>query len=168
MVVTLTNDDGTTQDVSTTSNWLSSDTSVATVTPGGVVTTISPGATHLSTFYQNASQGFDIQVVPVTTTFIGTLQSSDGRNGTFSVVVQGATDPTSNTVSSQVAGTINVQGSLIHVSGFFESLTGAITFSGAEVPYRFSGVVANGSLTASFTAPDGVTGVIASASSTVS
>jgi hypothetical protein len=105
--------------------------------------------------------------VPVTTTFTGVLRSSDGRNGTFTVVVHSATDVTPNSVSSQVTGTLLIQGNPIAVSGFFEALTGAITFSGAEVPLRFNGVVSNGALTASFTAPNDVTGVIASTSTVV-
>src|SRR5262245_37020738 len=44
MTAMITNDDGTTLDVTTSSTWLSSDTSVATVTSKGVVTTIAPGA----------------------------------------------------------------------------------------------------------------------------
>jgi hypothetical protein len=168
MVAIITNDDGTTQDVTRTSTWVSSNPSVAAVTPNGVVTTIAAGPTHLTAAYQTTNQGFDIDVVPVTTTFAGTLQSSDDRNGTFTVVVQGATDPTPNSVSAQVAGTLKVQGDTITVTGFFEALTGAISLTGVEVPYRFAGVVSNGALTASFTAPNGVTGVIASASTTVS
>jgi hypothetical protein len=164
----ITNDDGTTQDVTKTSSWLTSDPSVATVTASGVVTTVNPGSTHLTAVYQTTTQGFDLAVAPVTTTFRGVLQSSDGRNGTFTVVVHSGTAPTVNTVSSQVSGTLLVQGSPINVSGFFESLTGAITFSGVEAPYRFDGVVSNGGLTANFTGPNGATGVIASSSTTVS
>ena len=167
MRATITNDDGTTQDVTTTSTWLSSDPSVASITASGVVTTIAPGATHLTAVYQTTTQGFDIAVAPVTTTFAGTLQSSDNRNGTFIVVVHSPVDPTPNAVSAQVTGTLRIQDNTIAVTGFFESLTGAITFSGAEASYRFNGVVANGALTANFTAPDDVTGVIASTSTTV-
>ena len=164
----ITNDDGTTQDVTNSSTWLSSDTSVATVTSNGVVTTIAPGATHFTAVYQTTTQGFDIAVAPITTTFTGTLQSSDNQNGTFTVVVHGAIDPTPNSVSAQVTGTLRIQGNTIAVTGFFESLTGAITFSGSETAYRFDGVVANGALTAGFTAPNEVSGVIASTSTTVS
>jgi hypothetical protein len=88
--------------------------------------------------------------------------------GTFNVIVHSAVDPTPNSVSSQVTGTLRIQDDTLTVTGFFESLTGAITFSGAEAPYRFNGVVANGALTASFTAPNEVTGVIASTSTSVS
>jgi hypothetical protein len=84
------------------------------------------------------------------------------------VVVHSATDVTPNSVSSQVTGTLLIQGNTIAVSGFFESLTGAITFTGAEVPLRFNGVVSNGTLTGTFTGPNNVTGVIASTSTTVS
>jgi len=168
MNATIVNDDGTTQDVTGTSTWLSSDTSVATITSKGVVTTITPGATHLTAVYQTTTQGFDIGVAPVTTTFAGLLQSSDNRNGTFTVIVHSAIDPTPNAVSSQVTGILQIQGATIAVSGLFESLSGAISLTGTEIPYRFDGVVANGVLTANFTAPDGVTGVIASTSTTVS
>lgn len=168
MVAIITNADGTTQDVTKSSTWLSSDTLVATVTPSGVVTTIAAGPTHLTAVYQTTAQGFDVEVVPVTTTFAGTLQSSDGRNGTFAITVHGATDPTPNAVSAQVEGTLRIQGDTVAVTGFFESLTGAISFAGTDVPYRFDGVVSNGALTASFTAPNGITGVIASSSTTVS
>jgi len=168
MNATIINDDGTTQDVTGTSTWLSSDTSVATVTTKGVITTITPGATHLTAVYQTTTQGFDIAVAPVTTTFAGPLQSSDNRNGTFTVIVHCAVDPTPNSVTSQVSGTLQVQGSTISVTGLFESLSGAISLTGIEIPYRFDGVVANGVLTANFTAPDGVSGVIASSSTTVS
>src|SRR5262249_57786185 len=123
--------------------------------------------THLSAAYQTENQGFDINVVPVTTTFTGGLQSSDGRNGTFTVVVHSATDLTPNTISSDVSGSLLIQGTVITVSGFFEALTGAITFTGNEVAYRFNGVVSNGSLNASFTAPNNVTGVINSSQTTV-
>ena len=167
MSAIITNADGTTQDVTKTSIWQASDPSVAAITTDGVVTTIAPGSVHLSAAYQTTNQGFDINVVPVTTTFTGTLQSSDGQNGTFTVVVHSATDLTPNSVSSQVTGTLQIQGNTITVSGFFESLTGAITFSGAEVPYRFNGVVSNGG-DGDFTAPNDVTGVIASTSTTVS
>jgi len=169
MNATIINGDGTTQDVTGTSTWLSSDTSVATITTKGVVTTIAPGATHLTAVYQTTTQGFDIAVTPVTTTFAGLLQSSDNRNGTFTVTVHSAIDPTPNAVSSQVGGTLQIQsGATIAVSGLFESLSGAISLTGTEIPYRFDGVVANGVLTGNFTAPDGVTGVIASTSTTVS
>jgi hypothetical protein len=168
MNATIINDDGTTQDVTGTSTWLSSDTSVATVTSKGVVITIAPGATHLTAVYQTTTQGFDIGVAPVTTTFVGLLQSSDNRNGTFTVIVHSAIDPTPNAVSSQVSGTLQIQGATVVVSGLFESLSGAISLTGTEIPYRFDGVVANGVLTANFTAPDGVSGVIASTSTTVS
>ena len=103
----------------------------------------------------------------LTTTFTGPLQSSDGRNGTFTIVVHSATDLTPNTISSEVSGSLQVQGAVITVSGFFESLTGAMTFTGNEVPYRFSGAVSNGSLNASFTAPNSVTGVVTSTQTTV-
>jgi hypothetical protein len=168
MVAIITNADGTTQDVTKSSTWLSSDTLVATVTPSGVVTTIAAGPTHLTAVYQTTAQGFDVEVVPVTTTFAGTLQSSDGRNGTFAITVHGATDPTSNAVSALVDGTLRIQGDTVAVTGFFESLTGAISFTGTDVPYRFDGVVWNGALTARFTAPNSITGVIASSSTTIS
>ena len=167
MSAIITNADGSTQDVTKTSIWQASDPSVAVITANGVVTTIAPGSVHLSAAYQATNQGFDINVVPVTTTFTGTLQSSDGRNGTFTVVVHGATDPTPNSVSSQVTGSLQIQGTTVAVNGFFESLTGAISLEGVEVPYRFEGTVTNGVLTANFTAPNGVTGVIASTSTTV-
>ena len=112
--------------------------------------------------------GLRIAVAPITTTFTGTLQSSDNRNGTFTVTVQSAIDPTPKSVSAQVTGTLRIQDDTIAVTGFFESLTGAITFSGSEASYRFDGVVTNGALTASFTAPNEVSGVIASTSTTVS
>src|SRR5262249_17980940 len=142
--------------------------SVGVITSDGVVTTVSPGSTHLSAAYQIENQGFDINVVSVTTTFTGPLQSSDGRNGTFTVIVHSATDVTPNTISSEVSGALQIQGgTATTLSGFFEALTGAITFTGNEVPYRFSGVVSNGTLNASFTAPNGVSGVIASTHTTV-
>jgi len=168
MTATIINDDGTTQDVTKSSTWLSSDTSVATVTSNGVVTTVAPGATHLTAVYQTTTQGFDIGVAPITTTFTGTLQSSDNRNGTFTVVVHGAIDPTPNSISAQVSGTLRIQDDTVAVTGVFESLTGAITFSGSEAAYRFNGVVTNGALAAGFTAPNEVSGVIASTSTTVS
>jgi Bacterial Ig-like domain (group 2) len=168
MTAMITNDDGTTQDVTKSSTWLSSDSSVATVTSKGVVTTVAPGATHLTAVYQTTTQGFDIAVAPITTTFTGTLQSSDNRNGTFTLIVYSAIDPTPNSVSAQVTGTLRIQDDTIAVTGFFESLTGAITFSGSEAAYRFNGAVANGALAASFTAPNEVSGVIASTSTTVS
>jgi Big-like domain-containing protein len=167
MSAIITNADGTTQDVTNSSIWQSSDSSVAVITANGVVTTIAPGSVHVSAAYQTENQGFDINVVPETTTFTGVLQSSDGRNGTFTLVVHSATDPTSNTISSQVTGTLQIQGSTIDVTGFFESLTGAITFQGVEVPYRFDGTVSNGALTATFTGPNNVTGAIASGAETV-
>jgi len=167
MSAIITNADGTTQDVTKNTIWQSSDPSVAVVTSNGVVTTVAPGATHLSAAYQTENQGFDINVAPVTTTFTGPLQSSDGRNGTFTVVVHSATDLTPNTISSEVSGSLQVQSAVITVSGFFESLTGAMTFTGNEVPYRFSGAVSNGSLNASFTAPNNVTGVVTSTQTTV-
>jgi hypothetical protein len=140
---------------------------VATVTGSGVVTTIARGSTHLTAVYQTTSQGFDLEIAPVTTTFAGMLQSSDGRDGTFSLVVHGAIDPTSNIVSAEVSGALQIQGGSVAVSGFYESLTGAIEFSGAELSYRFSGTVSNGVLDAGFTGPDGETGVIASTSMAV-
>lgn len=167
MSAIVTNSDGTTQDVTKNTIWQSSDPSVAVVTSNGVVTTVATGSTHLSAAYQSENEGFDINVVPVTTIFRGPLQSSDGRNGTFTVVVHSATDVTPNTISSDVSGSLQIQGSVVTVSGFFEALTGAITFAGNEVAYRFNGVVSNGTLNASFTAPNGVTGVIASAQTTV-
>jgi hypothetical protein len=167
MSAIITNSDGTTQDVTKNTIWQSSDPSVAVVTSSGVVTTVASGATHLSAAYSTENQGFDINVVPVTTTFTGTVQSSDGRNGTFTVVVHSATDLTPNTISSEVSGLLQIQGTATTVSGFFESLTGALTFTGNEVPYRFNGVVSNGSLNGSFTAPNNVTGVMASTHTTV-
>jgi len=167
MSAIVTNSDGTTQDVTKNTIWQSSNPSVAVVTSNGVVTTVAPGATHLSAAYQTENQGFDINVVPVTTTFAGAVQSSDGRNGTFAVVVHSATDLTLNTISSEVSGSLQIQDTVITVSGFFEALTGAITFTGNEVPYRFNGVVSNGSLNATFTAPNSVTGVMTSTQTTV-
>jgi len=167
MSAIIVNDDGTTQDVTKSSTWLSSNPSVATVTGSGVVTTIARGSTHLTAVYQTTSQGFDLEIAPVTTTFAGMLQSSDGRDGTFSLVVHGAIDPTSNIVSAEVSGALQIQGGSVAVSGFYESLTGAIEFSGAELSYRFSGTVSNGVLDAGFTGPDGETGVIASTSMAV-
>ena len=168
MTAMITNEDGTTQDVTASSTWLSSDTSVATVTSQGVVTTIAAGSTHLTAVYQTTTQGFDIAIVPITTTFAGVLQSSDNRTGTFAVIVHGAVDPSPNAVSSQVTGTLRIQDDTIAVTGFFESLTGAITFSGIEASYRFNGVVTNGTLTATFTAPNEATGAITSTSTSVS
>ena len=167
MTAMITNDDGTTQDVTASSTWLSSDASVATVTSQGVVTTIAPGATHLTAVYQTTTHGFDLVIAPVTTTFAGVLQSSDNRVGTFTVIVHSAVAPTPNAVSSQVTGTLRIQGDTITVTGFFESLTGAITFSGNETSYRFTGAVANGTLTATFTTPNEATGAITSTSTSV-
>jgi hypothetical protein len=167
MSAIITNSDGTTQDVTKNTIWQSSDPSVAVVTSNGVVTTVARGSTHLSAAYQAENEGFDINVVPVTTTFTGPMQSSDGRNGAFTVVVHSATDATPNTISSQVSGSLQVQGSTTTVNGFFEALTGTITFAGNEVPYRFNGVVSNGALNASFTGPNSATGVIASTQTTV-
>lgn len=162
MTAIVTNSDGTTQDVTKSTIWQSSDPSVAVVTSDGVVITVAAGSTHLSAAFAPENQNFDINVVPETTIFTGPLQSSDGRNGTFSVVVHSGTDVTPNTISSNVSGSLLIQGSLITVTGFFEAMTGAITFSGNEVAYRFTGVVSSGVLNASFTVPNNVTGVIAS------
>jgi Big-like domain-containing protein len=167
LIAIITNDDGTTQDVTKSSTWVTSDPSVATVTSNGVITTTAPGSAHITAFYQTTNAGFDIAVAPVTTTFDGVLQGSDGRNGTFRLIIRGATDPTINIVSSEVSGTITFGGEATTVTGFFESLTGAISFAGVERAYRFSGVVANGVLNASFTGPDEVSGVVASTSVTI-
>jgi len=168
MSAIITNEDGTTQDVTKTSTWLSSDTTVATITSAGVVTTITPGHTHLTAVYQTTNQGFDLDVVPVTTTLTGFLRESDGLNGIFSIIVHSATDQTPNTVSAQVSGTFQIGNGTVTVSGFFESLTGAITFSGGDMPYRFDGAITNGVLNATFAGPNGITGVIASTSLNVS
>src|SRR5262245_36357878 len=116
MSAVITNADGTTQDVTKNTIWQSSDPSVAVVTSNGVVTTVAPGSTHLSAAYQTENQGFNINVAPVTTTFMGPLQISDGRNGTFTVVVHSATDLTLNTISSEVSGSLQIQGSIITVT----------------------------------------------------
>ena len=102
----ITNADGTTQDVTKTSIWQASDPSVAAVTADGVLTTIAPGSVHLSAAYQTTNQGFDINVVPVTTTFTGALQSSNGQTARsrLSSTARRMSRPTA--VSSQVTGTL--------------------------------------------------------------
>src|SRR4029079_9310080 len=82
----ITNDDGTTQDVTKSSTWVTSDPRVATVTSNGVITTVSPGSAHFTAIYQTTNAGFDIAVAPVTTTFEGIVQSSEAQNGTFRLV----------------------------------------------------------------------------------
>jgi hypothetical protein len=166
MAATITLDDGTTQDVTKTTRWTSSNPAVAALTSSGVLTTIMPGNTQVIGTYQSTTESFSLDVSPVTTTFQGTLAGSDGRNGTFTVIVSGAVAPTSTAISAPVSGSVRIPGSTISVTGFFESANGALMFSGVEVPYQFSGAVTDGVLTASFTAPDAVTGVISSVTMT--
>jgi hypothetical protein len=164
----VTNADGTTQDVTHTAAWLTSDASVATITSSGVVTSIAPGTTHLTAVYQTTTQGFDLAVSPVTTTFTGPLTANNGATGTFVITVHGSTDVAPGQVSAPVSGALQIQDATITLSGFFESSTGAFTLTGAEAPYRLSGTVADRILNATFTASDDVTGSIASTSTSVS
>jgi hypothetical protein len=166
VTATITLDDASTQDVTKTTTWTSSNAAVAVVTPAGVITTITPGATRIIGTYQTTTNSVDLQVAPITTTFQGTLASSDGRNGTFTIIVNGAVAPTATAVSAVVSGSVQIPGSAVTVTGFFESATGALTLSGAEAPYRFSGTVIDAVLTGSFIGPDGVTGVIISKTTT--
>jgi hypothetical protein len=166
IAATITLDDGTTQDVTKTTRWTSSNPAVAVLTASGVLTTIMPGSTQVIGTYQSTTDSFSLDVSPVATTFQGTLASSDGRNGTFTIIVGGAVAPTSTAISAPVSGSVRIPGSTINVTGFFESANGALTLSGVEVTYQFSGAVTDGVLTATFTAPDGVTGVITSVTKT--
>ena len=168
VAATITLDDGTTQDVTRTTTWTSSNPAIAVLTSSGVLTTIMPGTTQVIGTYQSTTDSFSLDVSPVTTTFQGTLASSDGKNGTFTIIVSGAVAPTSTPISAPVSGSVRIPGSTINLTGFFESANGALTFSGVELPYQFSGAVADGVLTATFTAPDGVTGVISSVTMTQS
>ena len=164
----ITFDDGTTQDVTKSATWTSSSSPVAVVTPSGVITTITPGTTRIISTYQTTTDSFDLQVAPITTTFRGTVTSSDGRSGTFSIIVSGAVTPTATAVSAPVSGSVQIPGSSITVSGFFQSATGALTLSGVEAPFNFAGTVVNNVLTGSFTGLNGVTGVIVSKTTTQS
>jgi uncharacterized protein YjdB len=47
--------DGTTQDVSATATWASSNTSDATVSASGAVTAVSPGSVSIQATYQNVT-----------------------------------------------------------------------------------------------------------------
>jgi hypothetical protein len=168
LTATITLDDGTTQDVTKATRWTSTNTAVAVVTTSGVVTTITPGTTGLIGTYQSGTDSFVLLVSPVTTTFRGTLQGSDGRNGTFVLVVNGSVAPTSTTTTADVSGVFQIPGDTISVTGIFEATTGAVTFSGVGIAYRFSGTVANGVVTGLFTAFGEVTGVFSSVTTTQS
>jgi hypothetical protein len=162
----ITFDDGTTQDVTKSATWMSSSVPVAVITPSGVITTITPGMTRIISTYQTTTESFDLQVAPITTTFQGTLAGSDGRNGTFSLIVSGTVAPTATAISAPVSGSVQIPGDSLAVTGFFESATGVLTLTGVGAPYNFSGTVTNAVLTGSFTGPNGVTGLFISKTTT--
>jgi hypothetical protein len=136
---------------------------------GGVVTTISNGVTTITATYQGASGSLDVSVSAVTTTIQGNAVTSDGRLGTFALTVKGGLTTTSALTAEQVSGTLEFPGepSDIPLSGFYDASTGEMSFSGVDVPFRFSGAVAGATVTGTFTGPDEETGTFSSASTTV-
>jgi hypothetical protein len=169
---TATLSDGTTPDVtrSTTTTWSSSNTAVAVISSSGVVTTIADGATTLTATYQGVSGTQDLTIRSVTTTFRGTVAQSDGRRGTFALTIRGAVTSASAPTSAPLSGAFQVTaGEVVALTGFYAAYTGMVSFTGfSGGGLTFSGSIANGALTGTYTGPNGITGTFSSQTSTIS
>ena len=165
LTATSTLDDGTSTDVTKSTTWTSTNTSIAVVTTSGVVTTVGRGDAGLIGTYQGKTQALGLTVEPITTTIAGTVTSSDGANGTFSLTIGGTVARTTAATTAEVSGSVQIPGRATTVTGFYSASTGEITFAGTQLPYRFSGTIANNVLTGTFTF-DQVTGAIRSTSIT--
>jgi Bacterial Ig-like domain (group 2) len=168
---TATLSDATTPDVTRSgSTWTSSNTGVAVVSASGVVTTVANGVTTVTATYQGMTGSQDVTVQSVTTTFRGTASQSDGRRGTFTLIVRGAVIAASAPTSAPVSGSLQLAGAeAIALTGFYAAYTGMLSVSGfSGGGLTFAGSVANGVLTGTYTGPNGITGTFASQTSTVS
>jgi hypothetical protein len=140
------------------------------ISPGGVVTTIADGATTLTAVYQGVSGAQDLTVRSVTTTFRGTVAQSDGRRGTFALTIRGAVTTASAPTSAPLSGAFQLAGAdVVALTGFYTPYSGTVTFTGySGGGLTFSGSIANGALTGTYTGPNGITGTFSSQMATVS
>ncbi|MFC2003424.1 Ig-like domain-containing protein, partial [Chloroflexota bacterium] len=101
------NSDGSTSDVTSSTNWTSSDTSVATIGPNtGLVTTVGDGTTTITATYSTESDDVTLTVLADTVAPVVTLTSpSEGLTLTNkTLTVSGSLDDTSATASVTVNG----------------------------------------------------------------
>jgi hypothetical protein len=163
--------DGTTQDVTmaATTTWQSTNHGAVVVATGGVVTTIGNGTTTLTATYQGVTSSLDVTVAGVTTTFVGTVTSSGGQRGTFTLAIQGAVTTTSFPTSAPVSGSFQFPGSdVVALSGSYQPLNGSLSVSGfSNGQITWSGTVTAGGLSGTFSGPGASSGVFSSQKTTV-
>ena len=149
--------------------WQSSDNSIAIVTSGGVVTAVKAGHVHITAFYQGVGGGFDVDIVPIVTTFRGTVTQSDGQRGTFTLTLNGSTAATATKSSEPISGSLTVGSAGYSVSGVLETSTGVVslapTTSNAAV--KFTAAISNGVLSGSYAIFESVSATFTSTSATV-
>lgn len=163
LTATSRTDDGTVTDVTKSAIWTSTKTSIAVVSTSGVVTTVGRGEVAFIGTYQGRTETHNLTVEPITSTVLGTVTGSDNANGTFALTINGSVARTTAATSAEVSGSVQIPGRAMTVTGFYSSATGDLTFASAQLPYRFTGTIAAGVLTGTFTF-DQVTGVIRSTS----
>ncbi len=167
LTATAIKSDGTTADVTLLSTWLSSDPTVAAISPAGVVTTIGAGGTHITAAYSGVIGSVDLGVRPITTTFAGPVTDSTGQRGTFTITIQSSVDPAPTTTDADVTGSMQVGNQpAIQLRGDFSESSGVLYLSTSDAPLRFTANVAGGSVNGSYTDPNGVTGTFVSTSMT--
>lgn len=169
--VTLPNQ--TTQDVTAAATWQSTNTGIATVSSGGLVTAVATGTATITATYQGDTGTLGVTVniqSGSTTTFEGSVAGAGGQSGTFSFTVQTlVTDTASSAPGSgtrriapraafSVSGVVTLtQHQSVALTGSYDASTHTLTASGGG--FSYTGAAAKGALSGTYTDPTGASGV---------
>jgi uncharacterized protein YjdB len=136
--------DGSTEDVTSRASWTSSNSAVATVASGGLVTGVAPGAATISATYNSVTGSTTFSVGTTLTLVVvsGTAPSVGAGNqftamarfadGSIQDVTGQATWTSSNTGVATVSGgglVTGVAAGIVTISAKYQNLTGSVTFN---------------------------------------
>lgn len=153
--------DSTTQNVTSSATWLSSNTGVATVSSAGLLTAVAAGTTTITATSQSKSGtlAVTVSIASATTTFQGTLIGG-AQSGSFTATVQTAisasvvrrTVGVQATASASATLTLFGAGGTFTLAGTFDTSTSTLNLSGGG--FVLTGTVSQGAISGTYTGPN--------------
>jgi hypothetical protein len=165
LAATATLSDGTTQTVTSSAAWQSSDENVVTVSRTGLATAVGAGQTTIMATAQSKSATFamNVSIAEATTTFHGTVAGGSGQSGTFMVRIQtgisssGGGGIVRTLASVGASGTLMLTGSgASALAGTFDTLTKVMNLSGGG--FALTGTTGQGAASGTYTGPASTSG----------
>ena len=182
LTATATLSDNSTQNVTSSATWLSSNPGVATISSAGLLTAVATGTTTITATSQSKSGtlAVTVSIASASTTFQGTVAGTAGQRGTLTITIQTVVAASSAfsfsfpfvaTLHAQATvpatGGLNlVGGSIVTLNGTYDSAGKLVTLSGHE--FTFRGTISGGVLSGTWTGPDNAAGSFSSLNSTSS